>query len=145
MAQFGNGIVAEYDVAATLATATPTFVTLGELYDVGGPSLSADALDASVHGDAWRKFIGGLRDAGEVSLSCRAEADNLTQQNLRDNMGKTFLWRLSFPLTAGATTPLRVEVDAVLTGFEMTGPHDDLLDLTVTLKASGEPEWSAEV
>lgn len=144
MGQFGNGITVDYDLTATLASATPTFVTLGEVYDVSGPSLSADALDATAHGDAWREFVGGLKDGGEVSLSVRMETGNATQLDLKDGLGELFLVRLRWPLGAAATTPLTCEFDCVLTGFEASGPHDDLLDLSITLKVSGEPEWTDE-
>ena len=145
MSQYANAITVEYDLAATTATSTPSYTTLGEVYDVSGPSLSADALDGTAHGDSWRTFVGGLKDGGEISLSVRLETDNTSQVDLKDEIGNSFLVRLQFPASAGAITqPLEVKADVVMTGFDISGPHDGLLDASVTLKLSGAPVWTDE-
>lgn len=143
--QFANGFVVEYDTEADIDTSTPSWTELGEIYDVSGPSLSADALDGTAHGDSWRQFVGGLKDGGEVTLGIRMKTDEDTHQEVRDEIGNKFLWRVRFPESAGSVTqPLEVKFDAVMTGWEPAGPHDDLLDLSVTLKVSGQPAWTDE-
>ena len=55
----------------------PSIVKVGGLTEIGGIELSADTLDTTTleSDGGYREFIGGFKDAGEVSLSGYLEID----------------------------------------------------------------------
>jgi hypothetical protein len=140
MAQFANGVVIKVDYANTIS-GTPAYVTIGEVYDVSFGGLTADTVDATAHGDKWRRFIAALKDGGDATLSIHHETDNTGHANLFDNIGKgPFALKFEWPINNSSnTTPFSITTDAILTAVTPNAPHDDDLDLSATFKFSGAP------
>lgn len=117
-------------------------VTIAEVTNIGGPSLARDAIDATHHTSpgAWREFIKGLKDAGEVSLDIQYIPTSTTHNTTTTGLLSDFAdnttystWTLTFPDTTVWTFP------GFLTAFEPSAPIDDKLTASVTIKVSGAP------
>lgn len=116
-------------------------VEVAEVTNIGGPSLSRNAIDATHHKspNAWAEFIKGIKDAGEVSMDIQYVPTNATHNAsaglLSDFADDTTIsvWTLTFPDTTVWTFP------GFLTGFEPGAPIDDKLTASVTIKVSGAP------
>lgn len=134
----------------------PEYYTVAEVRNVGGPSLSRDAPEATNmdSDDGWKEFVKGLKDGGEVSFEVNllpgSENDD-TPANLRlghnatDGLLSDFSnddtvddWRLVFPGTG--SPPVSWDFAAILTGFETDEPVDDVMTGSCTLKVTGKPE-----
>lgn len=117
-----------------------TFTAIADVTNLSGPGLSRETLDVTSHGspDAYMEFLGGLKDAGEVS------ADINYQPSVHDVLVADFddpaprNYQIVFPDT-GATT---WTVKAILTGFEPEVPYDDKATASLTFKISGKPTIS---
>ena len=145
MAQFAGGTTLAVDYDALIG-GTPDYTTIAEVVDINGPNTSADQLDASIHGDTWRRYLPGLRDGGEVSVTIRAEAGESTHLDLLENVGEgPFALRITWPKkTSTNSTPRTMEADVFLSGVGVGLPHDDLATLDVTFKITSAPEWTEE-
>jgi hypothetical protein len=46
------------------------FTTIAEVINISGPTLSLETIDVTSHGstDAWREFVAGLKDPGEITF-----------------------------------------------------------------------------
>jgi len=134
----------------------PEYYTVAEVRNVGGPSLSRDAPEATNmdSDDGWKEFVKGLKDGGEVTFEVNllpgSENDD-TPENLRlghnatDGLLSDFNnddtvddWRLVFPGTG--SPPVSWDFAAILTGFETDEPVDDVMTGSCTLKVTGKPE-----
>lgn len=133
----------------------PDYYTVAEVRNVGGPSLSRDAPEATNmdSDDGYKEFVKGLKDGGEVSFEVNllpgSENDD-TPGNLRlghnatDGLLSDFAnddtidsWRLVFP--GPASPPVSWDFDAILTAFETDEPVDDVMTGSCTLKVTGKP------
>jgi len=121
---------------------TEVFTTIAEVSNISGPGLAMDTIDVTNHSSptAWRQYVAGLKDAGEVSFDINytptAATHNATTGLLKDMNDRTLRnFKLVFP-DLGATT---WTFAAFITGFEPSEPIDDKLTAAVTLKISGAP------
>lgn len=115
-----------------------SYSTVAYVRDISGPSLSLDATETTTHdsSNAWREFVGGLIDGGEVSLDLVYDPAEATHANstglLSELTGRTVEgFRVTWPDTSTAT------FNALVTGFEPGAPVDDLLSASATLKVTG--------
>ena len=119
------------------------FTTIAEVVNIGGPSLSLDPIDVTNHSSpsAWKEFVAGLKDGGEVSFEVNFIPTEATHKNaagglLNDLDGRTLRnFELIFP-DSGAT---KWTFAAFITGFEVAAPVDGKLSASITLKLSGVP------
>lgn len=121
---------------------TGSYTTIAEVTDIGGPSMSLDPIDVTSHDStaAYREFIGGLLDAGEVTLTINyvptAGTHDATTGLIADMVARVVRnFKLVFP-DSGTTT---WTFAALITAFESAEPIDDKLSADVTLKLSGQP------
>lgn len=115
------------------------FVAIANLGDVEGPSVERETHDVTTHGspDAYREFLGGLKDGGEVSVDINydpREHDILTD-DFDDAAPRNY--KLVWPGTLGD-----IEFAAVMSGFEPSGPVDGKLEASLTFKVSGKPTFN---
>lgn len=113
------------------------FTAIANVTNVGGPSLSRSTIDVTSHDspNQWMEFLGGLKDAGEVSLDVNYDPDvhDVLVADFEDTAPRNY--RVAFP-----TTPETLwNVSAILTGFEPEAPHDDKLAAELTFKLTGQP------
>jgi len=121
------------------ATKQDVFTSIAQISDVGGPGLAMDTIDVTTHDspDAWREFIAGLKDAGEVSLDLVYDPDSVTQTALRNDLDSrvTRNFQIVFPDLTATTWNFAAKV----TAFEPTASVEDALMASVTLKVTGRP------
>lgn len=117
-----------------------TFTDLALVSSITPPGMSRDSIDVShmQSPDAWRDFIAGLKDAGEVTLELNFKPGSagflalMTEMSLSsDNATKSR--RIVFPDTS------RFDFEAFLTNIEPEAPHDDKMVVTATFKVTGAP------
>lgn len=121
---------------------TEVFTTIAEVVDIGGPTMTLDPIDVTSHDStaAYREFIGGLLDAGEVTLTINyvptAATHDATTGLIADMVARVVRnFQLVFP-DSGTTT---WSISALITSFEPGEPIDDKLSADITLKLSGQP------
>ena len=116
--------------------------TIAAIRDIGGPSVSLDPLDVTTHDStaAWREFIAGLKDGGEVSLDLVFDPANASQKTLRDDLNARTVNAYSITLTDVA--PTVISFSALVTDFEPAMGVEDELSATATLKVTGAVTWA---
>lgn len=128
-------------MAATLANGVVVKLgstTITELTSVGGPSFSADAIDATTHSsaDSYREFIQGLRDGGEISLEGNFTTATSTAIVTQFNTTATVTVTIDLPTKPSVS---RFTASVICTGFETTAPSDDKIGFNATFKVTGKP------
>ncbi len=121
-----------------------TFTTFAEVTNITPPNISRDSIDASHEQspDAWREFIAGLKDGGEVTI----------EFNFLPGQSSTTTMLAEFDLAGPSATKTRRiqfyrsgvvianwEFEGFLTGFEPEAPLDDKMTASATFKVSGKP------
>lgn len=118
-----------------------TFVTIAELTDIDGPELEMDTLEATNHSSpgGFREYVGGLLDAGEISIEFNFLPTDATQgysTGLLHDMVNRTKRNFQFVFSGGITT---WSFAALVTKFKSSEPIDDLLKGSATLKITGQP------
>jgi len=138
MAHIGYGIELKMGDGAT----SEVFTALAEVLGISGPGLSMEAVETThaASTNAWKTYIAGLLDAGELTVDLAFLPADGTQDHttgllkkLKDRIATNF--QLIFPDT-GST---EWDFEALVTGFEPTEPIEDRATASVTLKITGEP------
>lgn len=115
-------------------------VKVGGLTEIGGLELSSDTLDTTTldSDGGYKEFIGGFKDAGEVSLSgyLKVEESN-GQKKMYDafESGEVQDFSIEFPEGVGANWAFK----GVVTGFSTGASLEDLISFGATIKVSGKP------
>lgn len=118
------------------------FATIGNVTSVSGPEIERETYDITAHDsvDGWREFIGGLKDAGEVSIEVNYDPtkhDDLIG-DFEDTEARTY--QMVFPGTLG-----QWQFAAFLSGFSQEAPVDDKLSAEIKFKVTGKPTITAGV
>lgn len=113
-----------------------SFTPIANVTNIDGPETERETIDVTAHDspDAWREFVGGLKDGGEVSLELNydpREHDTLLAQFDSDDLVPC---RLRWPNDIGHWT-----FPAIMTAFKPGAPVDDKLAAETTWKVSGKP------
>lgn len=112
------------------------------LKSIGGLELSADTIDATTldSDGGYREFIGGFKDAGEVSASGFFGPNDPGQAALYAafESGAVIPFQILFPARLGATWSF----NGVVTGFSTTAELEDAVNFEATIKVSGKPSLS---
>ena len=126
----------------------PALVEIGEITNLNGPSIAADAVEATntrstVSGsppsdpDGWREFIPGLADAGEVSGDLNFVPGSAGQDVILWAVRKKVYGEIEIP---GDSPPYVWQLSGlILTAFGLTGPVDDKMSASFTFKISAQP------
>lgn len=120
--------------------ATASAIKVGGLTEIGGIELSADTLDTTTldSDGGYREFVGGFKDAGEVSLSGFLDiADANGQKKMYDafESGAVQDFTIEFPAGAKAKWVFK----GIVTGFSTSASLEDLITFESTIKVSGKP------
>lgn len=123
------------------ATAGGTRQHVGRIRDVTPPALSRDPVETTdmESVDRWREYIGGGKDAGELSFEMTFDpgSTEVTAFMGELNTDTAGYYILVFPDGSewGFT--------ALLTGYEPGVPVLDKMTASITFKLSGKPGWIA--
>ena len=124
----GNGAVPEI------------FTTLAEVTNITPPALSRDTVDVTheLSPEAWREFIAGLKDGGEVSIDMNFVPGSTDAASLMAELsltGKAAIKNRQVVFPDGSVFAFA----AILTGYEPDAPIDDKMAASLTLKVTGKP------
>lgn len=116
------------------STGPDVYTTIGEQTSVTPFGIAVDSIDASHEESpgAWREFIPGLKDGGEVSLELHYVPGGTAEATLLAALATTKVCRVVFP--SGA----RADFSAFITEVSPEAPLDDKMVASVTLKVTGE-------
>lgn len=125
--------------------ATQTWTTLAEVLSIDGPTLSRDTIDVTNMDSigAYREFINGLIDPGELTFEINLLPQNATHDNVTGALsffesGAARVWRVKFPAAVGGTV-VDWDIIAVVTQFNVTPAVDTQLRASLALKITGKP------
>lgn len=116
--------------------------TIALVTSIDGPGFRIEELETTSHDSvsAFREYIAGLADGGEITSEVRFDPTDQTHDGqtglFADMLNRTKRnWRMQFP-----TTPTtRLTVPAFVRDFPVSAPFDGVLSATVTLRVSGAP------
>lgn len=116
------------------------FTTLAEVTNITPPNMSRDSVDATheLSPNAWREFIAGLKDGGEVSLELNFVPGGASAAALMDELNlepEDAPKNRQIVFKDGSIMTFR----AFLTAFEPEAPIDDKMAASVTFKVTGAP------
>ena len=116
------------------------FATLAEVTGITPPAMARDTVDASHEESpgAWREFIAGLKDGGEVSLDLNFVPGGSASLSLTGELdldGPLAVKNRQIVFPDGSYFSFA----GILTGFEPDAPIDDKMSASVTFKVTGKP------
>lgn len=137
----GFGVEIAWDAAGGTS-----YETIAQVVDLVPPAIARDSVEATAHDspEAWREFIKGLKDGGEVTLTIQwdpALGSHSGANGLYSDLGEDVTipsWRITFP-DADTTT---LTFDGFLTAFPIVTPLGDIMTADITLKVTGKPVLS---
>lgn len=138
-----TGAAHAFGVAVRRRTAPSTFASIGELADIGQPTLTREAKDGTHHGspDGYREYFGGLRDGGEVTLTLHYPVGGLhaagAKADFDSNAPNDYEIELPAPFSEVIT------LKGLMTEIGPSSPIDDKMMYSVKIKVSGKPAWAA--
>ena len=123
-------------------------VGVGELTDIGGPSISVDDVEVTSHQstDAHREYEAGLVDAGEMSIEGNLTSGNSNLlKDIADARAKVDLDVEYPPYLDGANWKcMYFNLNGILTAWEPSAPFEDKLSFSGSVKISGKPTLTEE-
>lgn len=131
--QDGYGAVLLYD-----STGVGDYVAIGQVRDIDGPELVAEAIEATAHDDAsnnHRTYIEGLLDLGDLSFELIFD-QGLASHAWLVSTGRNAIngLRLIFADTSNTTWTF----EGLMTSLSPKNPVDGLMAADVTFKCSGQ-------
>jgi len=121
------------------------FTELAAVGAISGPSLSMDTNEVTNRDspERWREYIGGLKDAGEVSFDIywnmteetHGTVTGLLQDFHSSSQAVARLFKIIWPDTAKTVWLF----NGLITGFDIEAPYDDAMTANITIKISGKP------
>lgn len=113
---------------------------IAELTEIGGVSMSADAIDVTTldSADGFREFVGGLKDGGEVGVSGYFyPGDTDGQKAMYDDFvaGTVNSYAIEFPAALNA----KWEFDGIVTAYTTGAALEDPVSFEATIKVTGKP------
>lgn len=123
-------------------TPTEAFVAIGSVANVKGPEIKRDTYDVTAHDstNGWREFIGGLKDAGEVTITLNYDPTKHDSLVTDFEDVKPRNYKMVFPQALGEW-----DLKLILTEFSQEAPVDDKLSAELKFKVTGKPTIVAGV
>lgn len=130
------------------------FVTILGVKSISGPDISRETYDTTTmdQADLYRRFVGGLVDAGEISFDANWLPRDITQSQADggwfgefdlDSCDSVRNWRIVTPSCPGEDGVI-IDFEGVVTGASVQMPMDDLMSFSGTCKVSGRPAITIE-
>lgn len=123
------------------STGGGSFVTIANVSDLSGPSLTREAIDVTAHDspNQYREFVKGLKDGGEVSLTLNYDPGASTHSDLLADFEEDALRDYQIVALPGEADEATWEFSALLTALGDAYPIDDRMEREITVKISGKP------
>lgn len=130
-----------------ISTGPDVYQDVAQVRDLSGPAGASDQIEVSHRGYTWRRYVGGMKDGGEVSFDIVFDPNLASHDpSVAGSMwallesGERSTYRIVFPGVATATTT--ATFDAFVSNFEISAPLEDGLTADLTLKMSGPVTWA---
>lgn len=128
-------------LGTTLTKGTTTPLVIGGLTSINGIEISADQIDVTTLNSTggYKTYIGGFKDAGEVSAEGYFNPDDISNQvDLQDDLdsGLPDDYAINFPTDPAAKWTFK----GIVTNFKVGDAEmDGTIGFSVTIKVSGKP------
>lgn len=147
-ARIGYGSKVYMESAPFGAAALPVIGAMdkvGEVVDLSPPNKSKDAVEGThmESEDAYREFLSGLKDGGEVTVTYNRVGDDAGQLTVQEGFeydGAVWVF-MDLPFAV----PVRFAMKVIVTGVEEEVPLDDKMQGSFTGKVSGKPSLAPVV
>lgn len=134
-----------YESVLRVNTVSTTFVDVGQVRDISGPSMTQAAVEVTARDTSkWRAFTPGLRDGGEVTFDLIYDPDLASHSATNTTTGL-----VSFLLTGTAKTFRLVMSDSnyfsfsgIVTAFTPESPLEDAMTASCTIKVTGAVSYN---
>lgn len=118
------------------------YTELAEVTKITPPNISRDAVEAThmKSPNAWREFIAGLKNGGDVSLEINYDPNGAAATSFMAELGLSGVnakKNRKITFTDGTVWSFK----GILTAFEPDAPIDDRMVASVTFKVTGEPTF----
>lgn len=129
--------MADITTGATVVFGTSAFSA--ELMSVGLPGVTRQSIDTTHMGTTVaRTFIpSDLIDWGELEIEFAFDPDN---EPPMDGVAETIT--ITFPIPSGGIGGATIAGSGFFTNFSMTGPLEEKMTATATIKWSGDLTWT---
>lgn len=122
-----------------------------ELTSISGPTQTMDPIDVTSHDsdDAFREFLAGLRNGGDISFEGNLIPTDTTGQvamHADFQAGSKKAWKIKFPAWVASSHEYpEIDGDGYVTAFGPSFPYEDKISISGTIKVTGKPviTWSA--
>lgn len=118
---------------------------VAELTSISGPSESMDTIDLTSHDStlAFKEFVAGLRDGGEITIEGNfilGDTNGQIAMHSDFQSGTAQTWIIKHPTweDPGHLWP-QVTASGLITAFELSYPMDGKIGFTATIKVTGKP------
>jgi len=113
-----------------------------ELTNIGGPTETMDPIDITSHDsdDAYREFVAGLRNGGDISFEgnfIKGDATGQIAMHTDFQAGTKRAWIIKHPGWAAGVP--QVSGNGYVTAFSMAYPYEDKISVSGTIKITGKP------
>lgn len=134
-----------YESVLRVNTVTTTFVDVGQVRDISGPSMTQDAVEVTARDtNKWRAFTPGLRDGGEVTF------DLIYDPTLSSHSATDTTTGLVYFLLNGSTKTFRLVMSdtnyfsfsGIVTAFTPESPLEDAMTASCTIKVTGAVSYN---
>ena len=134
-----------YESVLRVNTVSTTFVDVGQVRDISGPSMTQDAVEVTARDThKWRAFTPGLRDGGEVTFDLIYDPDLPSHSATNTTTGL-----VNFLLTGTAKTFRLIMSDTnyfsfsgIVTAFTPESPLEDAMTASCTIKVTGAVSYN---
>ena len=114
---------------------------LAELTSISGPSESMDTIDLTSHDstEAFREFVAGLHDGGEISIEgnfIKGDSTGQIAMHTDFQAGTVKAWIIKMPGWASAP---QIAGNGYVTAFSLDYPFDGKISFSATIKVTGKP------
>ncbi len=122
------------------------FTTIAEVNSIKGPGQELETIDSTSHSSpgAFREYIAGLLDAGEISLELNyiptSATHHWTTGVVADQINRT---KRNFQLVWPDATNTTLTIACFVTKFDPEAEVDGKLGAKIDLKITGQPTWTA--
>lgn len=115
-------------------TTGTTYVTVGQILELGDVGSTRNLLDVTAHGDEWADYLGGIQDGSEVAVRLAVDHADAQHTALKSDYdtGVTKKFHVEHPDMTG--TDAGVELNAIVTSYVRRWPIDGAAEAEVTLK-----------
>jgi predicted secreted protein len=115
--------------------------TISEVTSITAPNFTADTLDVTTHSspDAYREYIQGLRDGGEIAVEGNYTTGSAAAILLQFNTSSTVTMTVDLPTKPSAT---RFTATVICTEFSSDAPFDGIITFSSNFKVTGKPTVS---